>query len=188
PRGGRVRPAAAGSDGAPPSERPRRSFGWGVATLLAGWAAVWIAGVLLLTEVKLDDSRAAFDRGDIGAAAQDATDATILQPWAAEPWLELALVQERAPNVPAARAAIAKAIDRAPEDWSLWWVAGRIEAQAGDRAAAGERYYRARALYPRAPIFVGTEKGVEKSAGSSQSSGSESAEQAEGSSAVDVPW
>jgi hypothetical protein len=91
--GGRARPAIAGSDGVPPGEPARRSFGWGVATLLAGWAAVWIAGVLLLTEVKLDDSRAAFDRGDVGTAAQDATDATTLQPWAAEPWLELALVQ-----------------------------------------------------------------------------------------------
>jgi O-Antigen ligase len=150
----RARARTAGSDGAPEGEPPRRSFGWGVATLLAGWAAVWIAGVLLLTEVKLDDSRAAFDRGDVGAAAQDATDATTLQPWAAEPWLELALVQERARNVPAARAAIANAIDRAPNDWSLWWVAGRIENLGGDPEAAQDAFTRARTLYPRAPIFA----------------------------------
>jgi tetratricopeptide (TPR) repeat protein len=150
---GRGRAAAAG-DGAGAPAQGGRSFGWGVATLLTGWVALWIAGLLLLTEVKLDDSRAAVDRGDLAAAAQDASDASTLQPWAAEPRLQRALVEERAGNLPAARVQIGEAIDRAPEDWSLWYAASRIEFKAGDRAAYGAAYERARELNPRAPLFT----------------------------------
>jgi hypothetical protein len=131
------------------------SFGWGVATLLAGWAAVWIAGLLLLTEVRLDDSRAAVDRGDLVQAAQDASDASTLQPWAAEPRLQRALVEERAGNLPAARVRVGEAIDRAPEDWSLWYAAARIDYKAGNRDAYAAEYERARALNPRSPFFIG---------------------------------
>jgi O-Antigen ligase len=131
------------------------SFGWGVATLLAGWAAVWIAGVMLLTEVRLDDSRAAVDRGDLAQAAQDASDASTLQPWAAEPRLQRALVEERAGNLTAARARVGEAIDRAPQDWSLWYAAARIDLKAGDRDAYAAEYKRARTLNPRSPFFIG---------------------------------
>jgi tetratricopeptide (TPR) repeat protein len=150
---------ASGSDGPRPAAASQRSFGWGVATLLTGWVAVWIAGLVLLTEVKLDDSRAAFDRGDLSAAAQEATDASTLQPWAAEPWLQRALVEEEAGNLTDARGAIAEAIDRAPDDWSLWYTASQIEDRAGNRTAAFEAYERARALNPRSPIFDRKEEG-----------------------------
>jgi Flp pilus assembly protein TadD len=67
--------------------------------------------------------------------------------------LQLSLVEERAGNFPAAREAIGEAIDRAPDDWSLWYVAARIERKAGDVDAAVEAFLRARALNPRAEIF-----------------------------------
>jgi O-antigen ligase len=144
-----------GPDGTGPGAAPPgRFFGWGVATLLAGWVAVWSAGILFLSEVKLDDSRAAVDRGDLAGAAQDAADASTLQPWAAEPRLQLALVEERAGNIPAARDAIAEAIDRAPDDWSLWYVAMRIERRAGDVEAAYEAYLHVLALNPLAEILT----------------------------------
>lgn len=131
----------------------RRAFGWGVATLLAGWAAVWVAGVLFLGELKLADSEAAAERGDLETAAQNASDASTLQPWAAEPHLQLALVHEQAGNFTGARREIGKAIDRAPDDWSLWFVASRIDEAAGDISAAFVNYGRARELNPRAPAF-----------------------------------
>jgi hypothetical protein len=127
----------------------RRSFGWGVATLLAGWAAVWVAGVLFLGQLKIGDSRSAADRGDLTAAAQDARDASTLQPWAAEPYLQSALVQEQAGNIANARTEIDKAIDRAPEDWRLWLVAARIERAAGDNEATRAAFERAQSLNPR---------------------------------------
>jgi len=131
----------------------RRSFGWGVATLLAGWAAVWVAGVLFLGELKLADSEGASDRGDLTTASQDARDASTLQPWAAEPHLQLALVDEQAGDLAGARREIARAIDRAPDDWSLWFVSSRIEEAAGDIRAAFLDYQRARELNPRTPAF-----------------------------------
>ena len=85
--------------------------------------------------------------------AQDASDASTLQPWAPEPWLQLALVEERAGNLPAAREQIEEAIERAPDDWSLWITASRIERQAGDREAAEAAYRRAQSLNPRSGIF-----------------------------------
>jgi type IV pilus assembly protein PilF len=109
--------------------------------------------VLFLTEIKLDDSRAAADRGDLDSAAQDASDASTLQPWAPGPWLQLALVEERAGNLPAARERIDEAIERAPDDWSLWITASRIERRAGDREAAEAAYRRAESLNPRSGIF-----------------------------------
>ena len=136
----------------------RRSFGLGVATLLVGWAAVWVAGVLFFSELKLDDSRSALERGDLAGAAQDARDASTLQPWATEPYVQLALVAEEAGDFPAARAEIDRAIDRAPNDWSLWYVASRIEQAAGDVEAAFANYGRAKALNPRAPRFRGREQ------------------------------
>jgi O-antigen ligase len=148
-------PGTSGANRAEQGAATERSFGWGVATLLAGWVAVWVAGLLFLTEIKLDDSRAAVDRGDLASAGQDARDASTLQPWAADPRLQLALVGERATDWTAARAEIAEAIDRAPEDWALWYAAARIEYKAGDRDAYAAAYERARALNPRAPIFTG---------------------------------
>jgi tetratricopeptide (TPR) repeat protein len=154
---------AGGPDGTDPAATaPGRSFGWGVATLLAGWVAVWTAGVLFLAEVNLDDSRSALDRGDLAGAAQDASDASTLQPWAAEPRLELALIEERAGNFPAAREAIGEAIDRASDDWSLWYVAARIERKAGDDEAAAEAYSRAQSLNPRASVFAGERGSAER--------------------------
>ena len=153
-RDGRHAGAAAGLGG-------RRSFGWGVLTLLLGWAAVWAAAVLLLTEIKLDDSRDSVDRFELLGAAQEAADASTLQPWAAQPWLQRALVEEQVRNFGAARRYVDKAIERAPEDWSLWYVASRIEQRAGNIPQAGEDYERARSLNPRAVLFTGGEDGEE---------------------------
>ena len=126
---------------------------WKSAWIPANKKFRWVAGIMLLTEVKLDDSRAAENRGDLSTAAQDADDAITLQPWAAEPRLQLALVQERAGNLRAARRQIAEAIDRAPDDWALWFVASRIEGSIGDRRSSIEALHQSTELNPRAPLF-----------------------------------
>jgi len=54
--------------------QPRR-LGWGLATLAYGGMAICVAAVLLIAEVNLDNSRDAFDRGDLEAAAQAAEEA-----------------------------------------------------------------------------------------------------------------
>jgi O-antigen ligase len=142
--GGRARP--------PAPRRPR--FGLGVATLLVGWVAIWAGGVQFLTEVKLGDSRAAASSRDLSSAAQDAHDASRLQPWAAEPRLQLALVEELDGDLGAADRELREAIERAPDDWQLWFVRARLKVKAGDVAAARRALDRARELNPRAPFLA----------------------------------
>jgi hypothetical protein len=132
---------------------PRPRFGLGVATLLAGLAAVWVGGILFLTEVKLGDSRQEASGGNLEAAAQDARDAITIEPWAAGPRLQLALVEELGGNLKAANREISEAIDRAPDNWQLWFVRTRLEVKSGNVAAARNALDRARELNPRAPFL-----------------------------------
>ena len=133
--------------------RPSR-FGLGVVTLLVGWAAIWTGGILFLTEVKLGDSREAASAGDLASAAQDARDASTLQPWASEPRLQLALVEELDSNLQAASRDLGEAIQRAPDDWQLWFVRARLGVKSGDVGGARLALARARHLNPRAPFLA----------------------------------
>ena len=119
-----------------------------------GWAAIWAGGNLFLTEVKLGDSRAAASTGDYASAAQDARDASTLQPWASEPRLQLALVEELDGNLQAANRDLGEAIQRAPDDWQLWFVRARLEVKSGDVNGARRALARARELNPRAPFLA----------------------------------
>jgi O-antigen ligase/polysaccharide polymerase Wzy-like membrane protein/tetratricopeptide repeat protein len=147
-------PHAVNGRRARPSRRRPSRFGLGVATLLVGWAAIWAGGVLFLTEVKLGDSRAGASARDLESAAQDARDASTIQPWAAEPRLQLALVEELEGDLQAANRDLGEAIQRAPDDWQLWFVRARLEVKSGDVSAARQALERARQLNPRAPFLA----------------------------------
>jgi Flp pilus assembly protein TadD len=76
-----------------------------------------------------------------------------MQPWAAAPRLQLALIQEPS-NVAAANRSINEAIERANEDWRIWLVATRLRAKAGDKEGAREALNRTRALVPPSPALT----------------------------------
>lgn len=126
----------------------RERFGLGVALMLAGFACLWISGVVLLTEIQLAESRAAVDRGDLDEAATNARYATTIQPWAAEPRLQLAQVEELRGRIDAARDALEEAIERSPEDYQTWIVAARVASAAGMDAEARRASQRAAELSP----------------------------------------
>jgi hypothetical protein len=159
-------PATLGSEAAPgallegvsgsrtPSPAPAPRLGLGIATLLVAGAAIWAGGVVFLTETRLGDSRKAARAGDLESAAQDARDAIKIEPWAAGPRLQLALVEELGGDLKAANREISEAIDRAPDNWQLWFVRTRLEVKSGDLAAARQALDRARQLNPRAPFFA----------------------------------
>jgi O-Antigen ligase len=133
----------------PPPEPPRRDrFGLGIAALVLGWVAIWTCAVLLVTEVKLDDSRDAEERGEYDAAVQDAVDAAAVQPWSPEPHLREAEAELARDNLEGARAAIEDAISRAPDDYRFWILAAGIEGRAGNSAAAERAFARASELVP----------------------------------------
>jgi len=125
-----------------------RRLGLAIATIVLGWVSVWAGGVALATDWKLDSSRTAAEQGDLTAAADDARDAAGIQPWSVEPRLQLALVEERAGNLRAARTAVMEAIDRAAGDWRPWAVWARIDARLGDLATSRGDAEIANALRP----------------------------------------
>ena len=134
----------------PPGERRRRRrFAGGVLVLGFAWISICASALLLLTNLSLTSSRSAFGDADLERAADAADDAIDLQPWAAEPRQQLALVLEGQGDLPAARAEIEEAIDRSPEDWRLWLVAARMALEAGDTAVARELAAHAQSLAPR---------------------------------------
>ena len=132
--------------------RSRRRFAAGVAILLVAWVSICAAGLLLLEDRKVESSRDAANRGDLAAALDAADDAADLEPWAAEPRTQQALVYELQGDYTAAREAIAEAIDRAPRDYQLRLIAARIDTEAGDPASAKAQVASARALNPLDPI------------------------------------
>jgi len=126
----------------------------GLAAVGFGLAAIWAGALLFASEQRLADSQSAARAGDLSGAAQAAADAGSLEPWAAAPDLQLALVQELGRDIPAARASIAKAIDLAPQDWRLRLVQARLDVRGGDVAAGRRALREARRLNPNAPFFA----------------------------------
>ncbi len=102
-----------------------------IAAIAFGVAAIWAGALLFASEQRIADSQAAVRAGDLPGAAEAAADAASLEPWAAAPKLQLALVQELGGDIAAARSAIQDAIDLAPEDWRLrWWRPASTLARA----------------------------------------------------------
>src|SRR6266508_3173715 len=141
-------------------ERGERSirFAIGAAALIGGWLLICAAAIPWLASIKLADSQAAVRRGDGDAAFSAAADAKRIQPWAAAPYLQLALVDEASGQLAAARGWIEKAIHRDSENWRLWLVAARLETKSGDVATAERSLRRAASLNPRSPLFAGIRK------------------------------
>jgi len=100
-------------------------------------------------------SQEAVDRGDLVEALDRAESAHSIQPWAASPYLQLALVQELGGRIDEARTSIDTALDHDQSDWRLWLVAARIQTKAGDIADAQQSLAKARELNPESRLFTG---------------------------------
>lgn len=120
-----------------------------LAAVALGAIAVPMAGALATR-----DSRDAVAEGNLVAALEDARTAQRLQPAAATPHLQQALVLEEAGALPdAARAARAATVEE-PTNWRTFFVLARIEARRGQAAAAVAALRNARSLNPRSPLLA----------------------------------
>jgi tetratricopeptide (TPR) repeat protein len=137
------------------ASRARRAWpvrlGLGVAALIALWTIV----VPLASTVEVRSSQAAAQRGDFAAALRAAADAQQVEPGAASPRLQRALLLEQLGDIPAAAAAVAQAEARSPWDWQIWLVASRIATEQDQPRVALSDWRRAKSLNPRSPIFGG---------------------------------
>ncbi len=149
-----------GPDGGPApgrwAVRSRRRFAAGIVLLLVAWISICGSALLLLSANSLDSARGAADDNDIEVALDSANDAIDLQPWAAEPRTELALVYEQAGDYERAAEAIDEAIERSPDDYRLRLLAARIAGEDGDQAAAEAALFEAHRLNPRDPGILAT--------------------------------
>ena len=133
--------------------RGRRRLTLVVPVVLVGLALIVGQGIALLSESRLSDSQAAVLRGDTAAALRDARSARDLEPWAARPYLQLALVEEQAQALPEAERRIRQAIAHDRTDWRLWVIAARIQTKRGEIASARRSLAHARELNPRDPAL-----------------------------------
>jgi hypothetical protein len=124
--------------------------------IIAALAALVIAaeGLSLLSSTSLEASRTAAARGEVAHALKAADRARALQPWAAAPHLQLALVLEEAGDLRAARVEISRAVARDRRDWRLWLVAARIETERGNIRGARAALAEVRRLNPLLPLFT----------------------------------
>jgi O-antigen ligase len=119
-----------------------------LAVAALGAVAVPMAGALATR-----DSRTAAADGRLVAALEDSRTAERLQPYAATPHLQRALVLEEAGALPSAAAAAKAATADEPTNWRTWFVLARIDARRGDAAAAVDALRAARRLNPRSPLL-----------------------------------
>jgi tetratricopeptide (TPR) repeat protein len=122
----------------------------GVLSAAAVAAIVAIAIPFAMTS-EIRSSQAAAAAGHLNSALSDARTAQKVEPYAATPRLQQALVLEQAHQYSAARAAIAEAATREPTNWRIWLVRARIDAESGHPRAAVGDYRRAHALDPLSP-------------------------------------
>jgi tetratricopeptide (TPR) repeat protein len=122
---------------------------------LGALVSLWAILIPLATTVEVRASQAASGRGDFRTALADASTAQSLDPDAASPRLQRALLLEQLGDVSGAEQAIAAAESREAPNWRIWLVASRIATEAGHPKLALEYYRRARALNPTSFIFAG---------------------------------
>lgn len=137
---------------------PGRSGGLPPAPRLALAAAALVAIIAiafpLATTSLVRQSEADVRDGDLRAALSAARSAQNVQPDAAAPRLQQALVLEAGGDLPAAAAAARAATERESTNWRTWLVLSRIEAERGRAKAAVRAYREARSLNPRSELFA----------------------------------
>jgi len=134
-------------------KKPRLPLG-----LRAGVAAVALIAIVaiaipLASLSLVRQSEAEARAGDLSAALEDARSAQNVEPGAATPRLQQALVLELTGDFAGAEAAARQAVDREETNWRNWLVLSRIAAENGNPAASVDAYKEARALNPEAEVF-----------------------------------
>jgi len=108
-------------------------------------------GIPFATTAAIRSSQSDVSAGNLSAALSAAATAQRLEPYAATPRLQRALILERSGDLRDARAAIEQATARESTNWSIWLVRARIDAESGHEGAAARDYRRAHELNPLSP-------------------------------------
>lgn len=118
-----------------------------------------VQGTALAAAWSLERSQSAVVREDLEAAESAAERARKLEPWAAEPWIQLSTVRVRIDSaatdgIDAAR----EAVEREPTNWRTWLVLTRVEARSGRLGDAARHNARVAELAKGSPIVPSYEE------------------------------
>lgn len=126
-----------------------------IALALGALPALVAIVIPLAQTLQVQASQAADRAGQYEAALSDAVSAQRVEPQAATPRLQRALILEQLGDIAGAAQAVAQAAAREPTNWRIWLVASRIATEGDRPRVALADYERARQLNPTSPIFGG---------------------------------
>lgn len=119
---------------------------------IAGLAIAWISALALigplLVDREIDSSNSAAAAGNLPSAVSHADVARSIEPWAPAPYKQLGLLAEAEGDYPLAVHRLDQAIEREGESWLLYYLRARVEAKAGEKAAARADQREAERLNP----------------------------------------
>jgi tetratricopeptide (TPR) repeat protein len=150
---------AGGIEVARPRRRSRstsfvRHHGERLAIAALSVAALIAISLPLASAAAIQRSQDEVAGGDLDGALADAREAVAVQPYAAAPRIQEALVLEEQGRLAPAAAAARDATRRESANWSNWLILSRLEARTGHARASLEAYRKARSLNPGSGIFV----------------------------------
>jgi hypothetical protein len=120
----------------------------------AGVVALILIAIPYAGASAVSSSRDEARDANLSAALDDVAKAHDLQPYAATPNLQRALLLERDGDLVGAAAAAAAATRDEPTNWRNWLVRSRIAAERAKAHQAVSAYERARSLNPRSLLFA----------------------------------
>jgi O-antigen ligase/polysaccharide polymerase Wzy-like membrane protein len=121
----------------------------GVGTVAAAWVAMVAGGLVVLTQIELDRSRSAAADGRIAEAIHRAEQAHTVTPWSAEPFIQLALLEQDSGNPDQGLRQLKEAESRDSKDWRLPLIEASLQSQRGDTQATRAALQRTAALSPK---------------------------------------
>ncbi len=133
-----------------PSARVRRGALAGAALLAMALITIPLASTVALRRSQSDAAH-----GRLIAALAAADTARAIEPGAASPYLQRALLLEQENQLAAAAVSISAAIAREPANYALWLTASRIATERDRPREATADYAEAARLYPTSPLFSG---------------------------------
>jgi hypothetical protein len=134
---------------APVTRRWTAGFGAGAAIALFAWGSICLLALPLLSTLQLRASQNAARDGDLQKAVDRADSARSLQPWAAGPKIQLALVQRARNDYGGAERTAQEAVRNEPTNWRAWLVLANIENDTGQADNYARHLTIARSLNPR---------------------------------------
>jgi O-antigen ligase/polysaccharide polymerase Wzy-like membrane protein len=135
-------------------ELRRRELGAWIATLVACAVALVVIWLPYRGASDVRASEQDVANGDLSAALSEAKSAADIQPYAATPRLQEALVLERQGKFDEAAAAAREATQKESTNWRTFFVLSRVEAEAGNAKASLAAYSRAKQLNPHSGVFA----------------------------------